>query len=164
MACAGRPEPGDRLDFANPPAADEIIGFQGPTETRIGIRADGQIIGIAVGSSFDNEPYVTYVRDDEYFRSLFSRYSLPELSQLDLKEAKIEGVSGATMTSLAVASGMIKAAREHEAALHRARHGRSTQSAVRWRTAATLAIIAIGIVRVLHHCGRSWFQVTFQVR
>jgi NosR/NirI family nitrous oxide reductase transcriptional regulator len=81
------------------PAADEVIGYQGPTETRIGIRAGGEIVGVAVGPSFDNQPYVNYVREDGYYLAIFRRLGLPQLAELDLKQAKIEGVTGATMTS-----------------------------------------------------------------
>ncbi len=146
------------------PAADNIVGFQGPTETRIGIGGVGQIVGVTIGSSFDNEPYVTYVRDDEYFKSLFKKFDLSQLGQLDLQKAKIEGVSGATMTSIAVAQGIVKAAQEHEAALRRARQERSAYSALRWRTAGTLAIVALGIVMGFTRLrGLPWFRVTFQV-
>ena len=87
------------------PAADNIIGYQGPTEAYVGIQPDGRIVGVSLGRSYDNEPYVDYVRDDTYFRQLFNHYSVSELGQLDLKQAHVEGVSGATMTSLAVAHG-----------------------------------------------------------
>ncbi|HEX3870397.1 MAG TPA: FMN-binding protein, partial [Pirellulales bacterium] len=50
------------------PAADEIVGYQGPTDARIGIAPDGKIMGVVIGKSYDNEPYVGYARGDEYFR------------------------------------------------------------------------------------------------
>lgn len=146
------------------PAADEVIGYQGPTETRIGIRAGGEIVGVAVGSSFDNEPYVTYVRDDDYFRSLFKRYNLPELAQLDLHKARIEGVSGATMTSLAVARGIVKAATDYEAAHQRKTAETATNHQRHWRTAATLTILALGIILGLTSLrGIAWLRIAFQV-
>jgi NosR/NirI family nitrous oxide reductase transcriptional regulator len=146
------------------PAADEVIGFQGPTETRIGIRAGGQIVGVAVGSSFDNEPYVTYVREDEYFRALFQRYNLPQLATLDWKEAGIEGVSGATMTSMAVARGIVKAAEDYESTRQQQKTEATTNLRQRWRSAATLAIIAFGIVMGTSKL-RSvpWLRVSFQI-
>jgi transcriptional regulator of nitric oxide reductase len=145
------------------PAADEIVGYQGPTEARIGIAADGKIVGASVGRSFDNEPYVTYVREDEYFRTLFSRYNLGELAKLDLHEANIEGVSGATMTSLAVARGLIQAAADHEAAVRRQSEERATGSG-NWRTWATAVVILTGLAMGLTPLrGRTWFRVAFQV-
>lgn len=146
------------------PAADEVIGFQGPTETRIGIRAGGEIVGVAVGSSFDNEPYVTYVRDDEYFRGLFKRYHLPQLGELDLKAAGVEGVSGATMTSMAVAQGIVKAAADHEAAKKRKSEEQTTGLQRRWQLAVTAAIVAFGLVMGLTNLrGIGWLRVGFQV-
>ncbi|HEY2415834.1 MAG TPA: FMN-binding protein [Pirellulaceae bacterium] len=146
------------------PAADEVIGFQGPTETRIGIRAGGEIVGIAVGSSFDNEPYVTYVRDDEYFRTLFKRYDLPQLAKLDLKEAGVEGVSGATMTSMAVARGIVKATDEYETARRQQKTEAAANVRQRWRAAATFAIILFGVVMGLTKLrGVPWLRLIFQL-
>ena len=92
------------------PFADNVIGYQGPTETRIGIGLDGKVIGIALGATYDNEKYVTYVREDDYFRQLFNGLDLSKLAQLNLFEAQVEGVSGATMTSMAVAESLLVAA------------------------------------------------------
>ena len=128
------------------PAADNIIGYQGPTEAYIGLGRDGRILGVALGRSYDNEPYVDYVRDDTYFRQHFNRYSVAELGQLDLKKAQVEGVSGATMTSLAVARGLVQAAREHAARQRQARELRETARQVNWRTAGTAAIVLMALV------------------
>lgn len=94
------------------PAADQIIGFQGPTVALVGIDPEGAVIGLAIGKSFDNEEYVGYVKDETYFLELFNGKTLNELAELDLTEEQVEGVSGATMTSLAVAEGLVAAARE----------------------------------------------------
>lgn len=96
--------------FRTTPAADSVIGYQGPTDTLVGLSTDGHVVGLRVRSSFDNEPYVGYVRDDDYFLNLFNGKSVKELAALDLQEAAVEGVSGATMTSLAIAEGLVAAA------------------------------------------------------
>ncbi len=95
------------------PAADNIIGYQGPTDTLIGFDLSGQVNGFVVGKSYDNEPYAGYVREDDYFRQTFNGLSLDELAASDLQAMQVEGVSGATMTSIAVAEGITAAAREH---------------------------------------------------
>ncbi|WP_442506924.1 FMN-binding protein [Novipirellula sp. SH528] len=95
------------------PAADNVVGYQGPTETLIGLDRDGAVVGIAVGKSYDNEPYVGYVREDTYFRSTFDAMKLQGLAEVDLYEMRVEGVSGATMTSMAVADGVVEAAKKH---------------------------------------------------
>lgn len=94
------------------PYADNTIGYQGPTDTLIHLNSSDEVIAITVAESFDNEPYTDYVREDDYFQSLFNEYSLGELAVLDPFEAQIEGVSGATMTSMAVTDGVILAAKE----------------------------------------------------
>lgn len=94
------------------PAADNVVGFQGPTDTLIGLDLGGQVNGFVVGDSYDNEPYVGYVREDDYFRKTFNGLSVDELATSDLHAMQVEGVSGATMTSIAVAEGITAAARE----------------------------------------------------
>jgi NosR/NirI family nitrous oxide reductase transcriptional regulator len=96
--------------FRTTPAADSIIGYQGPTDTLVGLDTGGRVVGIRVRKSFDNEPYVGYVRDEDYFLTLFNGKSVADLAALDLQAARVEGVSGATMTSLAVAEGLVAAA------------------------------------------------------
>ncbi|EMI15824.1 NosR regulatory protein [Rhodopirellula maiorica SM1] len=101
------------------PAADNIVGYQGPTDVLIGLDQDAEVIGIAIGKSYDNEPYVGYVREDSYFRSTFDEMKLPGIAEADLFEMRVEGVSGATMTSMAVADGVVEAAKEHLAQIER---------------------------------------------
>ena len=132
------------------PFADNVIGYQGPTETRICFDFGGQIVGISLGKSYDNEPYVTYVRKDDYFLTLFNELELDELASLDLQEAQVEGVSGATMTSMAVADGLIIAAEEQRRAVERAAsvQNKPHPGSVRYelRDFGTAAVIVAGLV------------------
>lgn len=91
------------------PDTEQLIGYQGPTETLIGLVED-KIIGLSIGRSYDNEPYVTYVREEAYFLEFFNQKSLKELATMDLRAAGVEGVSGATMTSQTVAAGVQRVA------------------------------------------------------
>jgi NosR/NirI family nitrous oxide reductase transcriptional regulator len=93
------------------PAADRVIGYQGPTDAIIGFDAEGKVCGVAVLASFDNEPYVGYVRDDAAFRGVYRGMTIEQVAGLDPGDMGVEGVSGATMTSQAVAEGLIRAAR-----------------------------------------------------
>jgi hypothetical protein len=72
--------------------------------------AQGWLTTFRVRHSFDNQPYVGYLDDDDFFLSIFRGKSLAELAALDLEAAQVEGVSGATMTSQAVARGLVRAA------------------------------------------------------
>ena len=85
------------------PAADSVIGYQGPTDTLVGFDTTGTVIGLCVLQSFDNEPYVGYVRDDNRFESHFIGQTFESLSNNDQLSPFTEGVSGATMTSQAIA-------------------------------------------------------------
>ncbi len=97
--------------FRSSPAADNLVGYQGPTDTLIALDPQEQVIGIRIRKSFDNEPYVRYVREEDYFLNLFNKYTLTQLAELDVFEARVEGVSGATMTSMAVADALVLAAK-----------------------------------------------------
>jgi NosR/NirI family transcriptional regulator, nitrous oxide reductase regulator len=99
-----------RRVFRTGPLTDDISGYQGPTELLLGIDQDNKLIDARIRSSFDNEPYVRYTKQERSFWKKFKGRSLQELSTLDLKAEKIDGVSGATMTSLAVAETLREAA------------------------------------------------------
>jgi Na+-translocating ferredoxin:NAD+ oxidoreductase RnfG subunit len=109
------------------PAADRVIGYQGPTDALVAFDPESRIVGIAVLASFDNEPYVGYVRDDEAFRGLWRGMSIAELAGLDPVAHGVDGVSGATMTSQAVAEGIIRAAHDWQ---HVPRPDRSWAAAI----------------------------------
>jgi Na+-translocating ferredoxin:NAD+ oxidoreductase RnfG subunit len=156
------------------PAADNVSGYQGPTDSLIALDQEGRVLGIRLRNSFDNEDpdnpgsdYVGYVRNDDYFLSLFNGKTLAELAALDLVEAQVEGVSGATMTSMAVAEGLVAAARSAE--LDRTATKVDTLSMFppgktihfTWRTVASFLIVLCGIFPVLFRRGisRRGFQV-----
>ena len=128
------------------PAADEIIGYQGPSECRIGFQPDGTIVGVAISASFDNEPYVGYVKGDAGFEQLLKKYPLGQWKQLDLQREQIEGVSGATMTSMAVAQGMIAAAAKYESEYAALQSTRKSYGVNLWRTISTIAIVGFGLM------------------
>jgi NosR/NirI family nitrous oxide reductase transcriptional regulator len=145
------------------PAADNITGYQGPTETLVGIDLQDRVVGIVIGESYDNEPYTDYVREDDYFRSRFNDQTLAALAEFDLQEARIEGVSGATMTSMAVAEGIVAAAIAEASRRQRQAAARPTATTPPWdaaglwtpRNLSTLLIAALGAVLGLTHLRRS---------
>jgi hypothetical protein len=92
------------------PATDTIMGYQGPTDSLIAFDRDDRVIGFQIRKSYDNEPYVGYVRDEAYFRERFNGLTLQELAKVDMDALRVEGVSGATMTSMAIAYGLPPAA------------------------------------------------------
>lgn len=93
------------------PAADSLIGYQGPTDTLIGFNTTGTVAGLSILKSFDNEPYVGYVREDPSFEKYFLGKTFEDLAALEQTTPPTEGISGATMTSQAIAQAIVIAAR-----------------------------------------------------
>ncbi|MDH3583013.1 MAG: FMN-binding protein, partial [Phycisphaerae bacterium] len=140
------------------PRADHIVGYRGPTDTLIVLDRDQRIVGIRIRSSDDTLSHVADVRDDEYFMTIFNGLGWSEAARLDLEEAEIEGVSGATLTSVAMAEGIVHRLSE---ALGQART-RSVRVGLRdVGTAATLAFALL--VAFTHLRGRIWLRRSFQV-
>lgn len=146
------------------PATDNLVGYQGPTETLIGIDPAGEVVGLRVGNSFDNEPYVSYVRDEAYFLELFNGSTLKDLAELDLVEEQIEGVSGATMTSMSVAEGLIVTAK-NQLRQQESQNEKPTKSpTLRMRDWGTIAIIVAGLALGLSKWrGKSGLRIPFQI-
>jgi NosR/NirI family nitrous oxide reductase transcriptional regulator len=141
------------------PAADRVIGYQGPTDAVVGFDAAGKVCGVIVAASYDNEPYVGYVRDDRAFRRIYKGMTIEELSGLDPDSTGIEGVSGATMTSQAVAEGIVRAAAAQRAAPESA--GRTSLADLLRRIDGpqwgALGVIAAGIATAFTRLRGSWF-------
>jgi len=127
------------------PASDNAVGYQGPTDTLIAFDSAGKIVGVAPLSSYDNEPYVGWVREDEYFRTLFNGLTLNDLANFDVEATQVEGVSGATMTSMAVIRGLILAAGQQRQSA--AEQMAQPASAFHWklRDAGTAFVILCGL-------------------
>ena len=89
------------------PHADHMMGYQGPTDLLIILTPDQVVDHVAIRSSYDNEPFVGYTRDDEYFLNLFKGFALRDIAQLDMVDAGIDGVTGASKTSITAAEALI---------------------------------------------------------
>lgn len=89
------------------PESENVIGYQGPTDSLILLSPeDFKILAVKVRNTFDTDDYVGYVTDDSFYLKSFSKYDIHQLGDLDFKKEKIEGVSGATETSWAVAESL----------------------------------------------------------
>ncbi|WP_461506391.1 FMN-binding protein [Rhodopirellula baltica] len=82
---------------------DDEIGYQGPTSTLVALDLEQRLLRPKIRHSFDNEPYVDYVRQERSFWKRFEGMTLEKLAALDPPAEEVEGVSGATMTSMAIA-------------------------------------------------------------
>ena len=128
--------------------ADDVIGYQGPTDSLLAFDRNKTLTTLSIRSSFDNQPYVGYVPQEYSFLALFEGRSLDQLADMNLTAERVEGVSGATMTSMAVAEGIVKTAQY----LRDATKGDSTQDSSskslvwRLRDVGSLAVIAFAFL------------------
>ena len=100
---------GKLLGFAvrTSPAADSVAGYRGPTESLVALEPDGKTIaGVRLRRSYDTESYVQQIREDEWYLAGFKGRIAEQMAVMDFAKEGIEGVSGATQTSWAVAEGM----------------------------------------------------------
>jgi hypothetical protein len=117
-----------------------------------------------IRSSFENEPYADYPNDDAYFASLFTGRSISQLADMNLTEEEVEGVSGATMTSMAMAEGIVKTATiwEQEKLLNQ----EAKKSFINWkaRDYGSLAVILLAGFVAFNKRGKTkFFRVSLQV-
>ena len=159
------------------PAADNNVGYQGPTDVLIAVDQQMVVTGVAVGVSYDNEPYVGYVREDEYFRKLFNGRDQSSLATMDGNT--VEGVSGATMTSQSVARSLQLTAqafvdeekarraaeqKQRSASAESSNGAASGREVMSLRDVSTIVITLCGVVLGLTHLrGRKWLRIGYQV-
>ena len=139
------------------PAADRVIGYQGPTDAAVCFDTSGRVAGVIVATSYDNEPYVGYVRDDRAFRTLWRGMTIAEVAGLDPENTGVEGVSGATMTSQAVAAGVVRAARDHQATAAAGADSAAWFARIEPPQWGALAVIAIGVFTAFTRLKGTWF-------
>ena len=131
------------------PAADSVIGYQGPTDSLIGFDSTGIAVGFSIRKTFDNEPYVSYVRDDTSFKKYFIGQTFEEFASADKEKSPTEGVSGATMTSQAIAEAIVIASQSANKRLNRPSFVRDVVSRIQSLNApqwGAVLIIIMGLI------------------
>ncbi|MEO6244704.1 MAG: FMN-binding protein [Opitutaceae bacterium] len=88
------------------PRARDILGYAGISDTLVVLDANWKIVGVKIQSSEDTDSYVRDIATDRKFLKKWNGLTWDAAAALDLKAAGIEGVSGATMTSMAIAQGV----------------------------------------------------------
>ena len=88
------------------PHTDAIVGYRGWTDTLIAFDHALHVAGVRIRSSQDTREHVDDVRDDRHFLKTWNGKPWEEVARVTPEEAGIEGVSGASMTSLAVAEAI----------------------------------------------------------
>jgi polyferredoxin len=146
------------------PYADQIIGYQGPVDSLLVFDTNGSLTGMKIRSSFENEPYADYPNDDAYFASLFTGRSISQLGDMSLSEEEVEGVSGATMTSMAMAEGIVKTATSWEQ--KKLLDQEAKKIFINWkaRDYGSLAVILLAGFVAFNKRGKSkFFRISLQV-
>lgn len=143
------------------PHTDAIIGYRGWTDTLVAFDPARRVAGVRIRSSQDTRTHVQDVRDDRYFMKLWNGKPWDEVARVTPEEAGIEGVSGATMTSMAVAEAITRRLRAADAA-----------AAVKppppsWRlrdTGLALVVLAASVLAFSKIArGRKWLRRGFQL-
>ncbi|QDU59654.1 Electron transport complex subunit RsxG [Planctomycetes bacterium Pan216] len=98
-------EDGTKLGYVlqTSPMSDDIIGYSGPNNTLIAFGTDDRVVGIDLVSSGDTEDHVAQVVAHAPFMTGFNGLTWEDLEQLE----SVQAVSGATLTSLALAEGVL---------------------------------------------------------
>ena len=103
------------------PESDDIIGYSGPTNTLIALDARGRVLGLRILSSGDTTDHIAEVVGTRSFFKQFTDKKPAEMANL-----QVDAVSGATLTSSAIAEGVLR------------RLGKSATTSLRFPDAITL--------------------------
>src|SRR5882724_4063204 len=99
------------------PITDDVIGYRGWTDTLVAFDPALHVVGVRIRSSQDTDEHVGDVRDDRYFLKTWNGKPWDQVARTTPEQAHIEGVSGATMTSMAMAEGIMRRLRAANTAL-----------------------------------------------
>ena len=99
------------------PHTDAILGYRGWTDTLIAFDRELHVAGVRVRSSQDTREHVGDVREDRHFLKTWNGRPWEEVARVTPEEQGIEGVSGASMTSMAVAEAIQRRLQMADAAL-----------------------------------------------
>jgi hypothetical protein len=123
------------------PYCRDIIGYCGVTDALVVLGPDWKILGLTVHASDDTKEHVHDVVTDRRFLKKWNGMTWETAAGLDLKRAGIEGVSGATMTSMAIARS-VKARLQLSSGQIAARPPLQFS----WRDWGLLAVLALAVV------------------
>lgn len=141
------------------PRCHDIIGYCGVTDTLVALGPDWRILGLSVRSSEDTKDHVRDVVTDRRFLKKWNGLTWDQAVDLDFRKAGIEGVSGATMTSMAIAHSVkarLKASRDEIAA--------RPPFAPGWRDWGMLATVALAAVVAFGPAGwRHRWKLPYQI-
>ena len=122
------------------PESREIAGYSGPSDVLVVFDTEEKGLGIAIRHSYDTPSHVEDVTRDFLFMEKWNGRLWNEIAEIiDLHEAGIYGVSGATRTSDAVAQSIT-----HRLALASGGEGRQTPFHFGWRDGVLVGFLVLG--------------------
>ena len=149
------------------PAADKIVGYCGPTDTLVALtpdKSDPKVLGIKVRSSLDTKQHVEDVIADDYFMGTWNGKTWDQVAGMDPKAAGIEGVSGASLTSRAIANGIRHRFELSKNAKQAAATAAKQPIHFSWNDAGLLVILAAALVFTFTHLrSHTWLRRGFQL-
>ena len=142
------------------PFTDSIIGYRGWTDSLVAFDPALHVVGVRVRASQDTREHVGDVKGDPYFLKTWNGKSWDAVARTTPEQAGIEGVSGASMTSLAIAEGIMRRLRAADSALAL----KPPPMQFRLHDAGLVAIIvaALGLAFTGTY-GRKWLRCGFQI-
>jgi hypothetical protein len=101
---------GERIGYVlqTAPVSDPVIGYRGWTNTLIAFDPALRVVGVRIRASQDTVEHVDDIKKDRGFLKTWNGRSWDEVAGGTPEEEGIEGVSGASMTSLAIADGIVR--------------------------------------------------------
>jgi len=140
------------------PHTDGIIGYRGWTDTLIAFDSALRVAGVRIRSSQDTRDHVADVREDRHFLKTWNGKPWEDVVRMTPEKAGIEGVSGASMTSMAVAEAIQRRLQLADAALQIV----PPPLRVRGHDLALMAVIAAALALAFTK-KRQWLRRGFQV-
>ena len=143
------------------PLSDSIVGYRGWTDSLIVLDPGLRVVGVRIRSSQDTRDHVGDVQGDPYFlKKTWKGKEWLQVAKTTPEQAGIEGVAGASMTSLAVAEAVQKRLLAWQ------KDAEAKPASIRWSPdeigLIVVIALAIGLAFTGTH-GRPWLRRGFQI-
>ena len=152
---------GRRMGYAlhTLPECREIKGYAGPTDTLLVFDDKWLVRGVAIRRSADTITHVHDVAHDPYFLKSWAGKSWSELGAMDLKRAGVEGVSGASLTSMGLARSIVFRVQKADDA-----QAQPPPMARRWADAGVIGMLLCGLLIAFTPLrGSVWLRAVWQM-
>jgi hypothetical protein len=162
---------GNRVGYVlrTSPMEDHLVGYSGPTDTLVALDPEMRVVGVRIRSSWDTKQHVHDVATDETsgphgkaFLKTWDGKTWEQVAGMVPAEVepKIEGVSGASLTSLTIANGIQQRFKQ----VIDAEHAPAPKPRFTWRDGGLVAVILVAMLFSFTSLrGRGWARRIFQV-